>query len=558
MRSLSTILTFIIGALFGGVVVGVVTNPKLAILSKAEAVFAQIFEGKNTGISAPEQIRKLTQKMDFDAVEEILSQAHKASLIGEITYDELREMFRVFQSTAPKMQEFVEAWVDEARDSPYALSALTWNLYTAGWHMRGELSPQFSYMEGRLRFINLHERATRLARRAYEIAPNLVPASDAMLRLTLTNGSNSTTPPSGAAQQVRILEKVMALTPNRGSLVRALSITQPNWGGSFEGAVLICSKFADLVPDVDGYSTDICLVDAAYTYKHGAVVKYRAREALNGSDAEYLDYARRQDWEPGISRRQDQEILEYLEGEGSTDYKLARNYDRSVSDLQGSLSLTKVVYAAFIAETSEQLSTDPYNPKLIKFLTEPPFGALPGDYEDSHDEDFKLAKLALNAAPYDADVWNNIALVSHSSTHPTNAEEIPYFENAMIFANYKPAYFFEYLTAKRADHAAIYEGANNTNLTGQQLASVDEAVTCPLIRLVRSKEMMCLAVQNDDPYYYTTACEWDPVNDGFLDGLISQAESRNACDFEISSETMDLFVMEPSETDFTLPVPLRP
>ncbi len=69
---------------------------------------------------------------------------------------------------------------------------------------------------------------------------------------------------------------------------------------------------------------------------------------------------------------------------------------------------------------------------------------------------------------------------------------------------------------------------------------------------------MCLAVQNDDPYYYTTACEWDPVNDGFLDELISQAESRNACDFEISSETMDLFVMEPSETDFTLPAPLLP
>ncbi len=154
--------------------------------------------------------------------------------------------------------------------------------------------------------------------------------------------------------------------------------------------------------------------------------------------------------------------------------------------------LPEVVYAAFIAQTRDQLSTDPYNPELIKTLTEPPFGALPGDYEDSHDEDFKLAKLALIAAPYDAEVWNNIALVSHSSTHPTNAEEIPYFENAMIFANYKPAYFFEYLSAKRADHAAIYDGANNANLTEQQLASVDEAVTCPLIRLVRSKEMNVL------------------------------------------------------------------
>ncbi len=557
MGLFSSTSNFIFGAVVGGATVWAFLNPEFALQSKLENIFAQLFESRDTGISAPERIRQLTRSKDFEAVEEILAQAHQASLDGANAYGDLREMFRVFESTAPEMREFTETWLDEMPDSPYALTGLTWNLYAAGWHMRGTRLPQFSYEEGMLRFLGLHERATRLARRAYEVAPNLVPASDAVLRLTLTNGANTRIPMQRVNAQVRILENVMALTPNRGSLLRALTVTQPKWGGNFEGAVLICSKFANLVTDVEGYNTDICLVDAAYTYNYGAAVKERARVALEASDEAYLDFARRQDWEPGYSRRADNEVLEYLAGEGKTDIEMARNYDQKVSYVQGTPPISGDIYAANIAATRAKLGFDPYNPALIKALTEPPFGVRPGANLDVHDENFELAKLALNAAPYDADVWNNIAMVSHGSTDPASAEEIPYFENSMIFANYKPAYFFEYLSAKRADYSALYGGKTPANLTEQQTASLDEAVTCPLIKLIRFKEMMCAVVQNDNPYYYTTNCEWDPVNDGFLDRLISQAETRNSCDLEINTELFDLFVKTPTQTDFEFPEALR-
>jgi len=503
--------------------------------------------------TASQQIRRLILDMDFPGTQKVLRQAHQASLNGDNDYSHLRAMFTVFQSTAPEMREFTESWLDEMPDSPYAQTALTWNLYTAGAYMRGENLSQFTYGGALNRFNSLHNRANRLARRAFKTAPDLVPASDAVIRLVLTNGSTQTVPPSGVKQQTSVLNKVMELTPNRGSLIRALSITQPRWRGSFDGAVELCAKFAGQVKNVEGYNLEMCLVDAAYTYGYGPEIKELAREVLNTVDYGYLDYARRQGWEPGLSRAMDRKILEYLQGKGATDYQLAMSYDQFVSEPQGLPLVGKAAYIARQQEARDKLVTDPFNPQLIETLTEPRFGALPGEDKRDRTDAIRLAKLALNAAPYDPDVWRNIALIYHSSNDPTDASENPFFENSMVFANHYPAYYFDYLSAKRADFLAIRKQLGAGQLSEQQIATVDEAVICPLIRLIRTKKLMCSAIVNDNIRYQDASCSWEPQNDGTLRELVLSAERRNSCTKEISSDPIDLFNLTPAETDVSLP-----
>ena len=174
----------------------------------------------------------------------------------------------------------------------------------------------------------------------------------------------------------------MSLTPDRGSLLRALSITQPKWRGRFDGAIKLCSTFAKAVTNVAGYTTEVCLVDAAYTYQYDENVKNRAREMLQKIDVDYLDYARRQDWEPGYSRAADRDILKYLQGEGYADYEMALWYDGNVSKPQGLPMVGEAVYAARLDTAREKLASDPFNPDLIEILTRPRFGATPGEDEE--------------------------------------------------------------------------------------------------------------------------------------------------------------------------------
>ena len=54
----------------------------------------------------PQHLRQLSAAMDFGGAQEILQQAHHASLDGNNDFAELRELFRVFQSTSPDMREF--------------------------------------------------------------------------------------------------------------------------------------------------------------------------------------------------------------------------------------------------------------------------------------------------------------------------------------------------------------------------------------------------------------------------------------------------------------------
>ena len=97
----------------------------------------------------------------------------------------------------------------------------------------------------------------------------------------------------------------------------------------------------------------------------------------------------------------------------------------------------------------------------------------------NRDKKYEMAKLALQAAPFDPDVWLNIGEVLHSTGEPTDATENTFFENAITYANLRPRYFFAYLAAKRSDFEDIQHDLGAGLLPKEALETVDDAVICP-------------------------------------------------------------------------------
>lgn len=557
---------YVLAGILLGFFVGVAMLWSVASLTdRQRAFFATENSDLTVNPSTPKQetptkqdILRLAFDMDVVTVQEILAAAHRQSLNGELPIDDLRDLFSAFQSTAPEVKEFAETWVDEMPDSPYALTALAWNVYTAGWNMRGNDLIQFTFYEAAYRHYNLHERARKLAQRAFQAAPDLIPASDAVIMLVLTNSSGRSNPMEKVAIVSRTLDTVMELTPNRGSILRAMNVTQPEWGGNFEGAMQLCSDYADLATDVEGYTPEICMIDAAYAYDYSDEVRSRMREALRSTDLPYLDHARRSDWEPGISRAADKKILAYLQGDGSTDLKLALSYDRNVADINGSPRASKTVADNLRLETLEKLKSDPYNPSLISNIAEPRFAIGPDQDKNDRSDEITLTKSILKVAPFDPAYWSKIARFMHTTNDASNPDENPYFANTITFSNHSPTYFFQYLEAKTQDLKAIERRADAGELPDDQMVSADEAVTCPYIRLARLREMMCSNGIEHIPSYLTSNCANMTDHAAKLAKVIVEANSRNTCAAEINGEQKELYFLEVSDTEIVLPAFIAP
>ncbi len=503
-------------------------------------------------LTSKQEIFSLAFAMDINGVQKKLEAAHQQSLTGDLPLDDLRDLFSAFQSTAPEIKEFAESWVDEMPDSPYALTALTWNLYTAGWNMRGNDLIRFTFYEAAYRHNNLHERARKLAQRAFQAAPDLIPASDAVIMLVLTHSMGRPDPMEKVNFVSHTLKTVMELTPNRGSLLRAMNVTWPEWGGNFDGAIKLCSDFADLVTDVEGYTPEICMIDAAFYHDYGGEVRRSMREALRSTDLPYLDYARREDWEPGISRAADKKILAYLQTEGSTDLELAQLYDWNVADINGLPRTGTKVAENLRAQTLEELKTDPYNPSLVKKIAEPFFGIGPGQDKNDRSDEIALTKSVLKVAPFDPTYWSNIARFMHTTGDPTDPSENPYFANTITFSNHSPRYFFKYLEAKTQDLRAIEQRSDTDGLPSETMTAVDEAVTCPYIRLARLRELMCTNGKEHIPSYLRSHCANMTDHAEKLAEIIADASSRKSCTAEINGEQKELYFLEVSETYIAL------
>lgn len=100
----------------------------------------------------------------------------------------------------------------------------------------------------------MNGEALSLAEQAIRLDPRFLPASDAVIVLSVISVQ-------GEAALAE-LERIMALDPNRHSLVLTASNLTPTWGGSVELMLALCADFAGQVADVPDYTPDLCLAQS--------------------------------------------------------------------------------------------------------------------------------------------------------------------------------------------------------------------------------------------------------------------------------------------------------
>ncbi|MEM0949261.1 MAG: hypothetical protein AAGK37_17820 [Pseudomonadota bacterium] len=199
----------------------------------------------------------LIAAIDLPALDSALDQLELDAALGHVSFDHQREVYEAFKVTHPDMDGFIKEWRQAHPNSGHALLARAIHDRSIAFIVLGVKRGDLTYPEALPEFSDLSRSAVKAAVLAYELMPDHVLAADLMLSFATTRHA-----PEEASHY---LERVMTTRPNHGSLAVALYATNPGWGRSWQKAKQMCRDWAPRVPDMDGYSREICLVEAAFS-----------------------------------------------------------------------------------------------------------------------------------------------------------------------------------------------------------------------------------------------------------------------------------------------------
>lgn len=498
-----------------------------------------------------------------DPIETLLSSAHAGDFAGvEAQIRDApdrtaqRDLVWALAATDPATVDFTKAWVAAAPDNPTALTARAWSLYWAASKIRGERIRRHTWPPLLEEAGQMYREALSLAERATGLDPRFLPASDAVILLGVVTGR-------GEASLVE-LERIMALDPNRHSLVLTASNLTPAWGGSIELMEALCSYFAPQVADVPDYTSDICL----------------AQSILRGQV-----WGERKDWAIMVVEPQaDKSFLEREVMALAREYLLPANgiaLLRARLETEGRMSVYPILaphrdflrmgdlpdkggFAAAldldIAAASRAADRDPGNPKALSelanlFEIEDLFvegqvlrNSNPTDAEREAIAK-QLAELRLRRAT-DLDVRarrlihlaprNTAALefaVKHilpSGNDPLEMDRwaLSALTNATIYANYQEIQLGRIVLEAKGRYASLRERMAAGKAPAYTDAQLDEVYLCPYIRAVRIVDAVCA-----DHEWGVETCLLEsvwvaPSESGLKNTLYSEIMDRGACTAE--------------------------
>jgi len=190
---------------------------------------------------------------DITGVEAAFAEAHQQSLTGEITYDELRLLMHVLTRTHPDTVDFRERWLKDMPQSAYALTAMGWAIQNDSIDIRGGRASHETPSDALRAASYMKGEAHNLMQEAYRLAPDFIPASDGTIILS------GETKRLWGWQLDAIIQNVMDITPNYGTLVRASFLSSRAWGGAGpEFNAGLCNRYADKIPEYPDMNKDIC------------------------------------------------------------------------------------------------------------------------------------------------------------------------------------------------------------------------------------------------------------------------------------------------------------
>lgn len=504
-------------------------------------------------VASWEELHALVLAGEVAPVEAALRAAVEADKASTGEPDEQRKLFTLFTNSAPEIEDFLTRWLEERPSSALAMTAVGWHLWKLGWNARGEGSAGDTYPEAMAVFMADHERAFDLAIKAVAADPDLLAASDLMLRLTGTFGNFEVIPVE--------LERVMARHPNRGSLLRVMKSLAPQWGGSPAQVKLLCDRYAPMVASVPGYDAQVCAIDAVYAggFWDGDQ-RDEAHQLLVLTSNPVLDYARLDDALAGLgSPMQRVKVLEGVKAERGLTTIEARALDQAIAEKAGPGVLItqdewKIALGNAVDARRADADLDPFDPLTVNryVATAMDSEEVLGIKLDAADLTARLKRL-LAQVPFTARSWQLLGDLTGRDVAfgavdlDTIVATEPYFINAVVYSNYD----YDMVAALVSGKAwAITDPVNMMNsrdisaLSATELQRLDEVVHCPMIRQFRILRTVCMnrGIQEDQ-------CGNFPAGQFPILERLYKVNGRGACQAEGALGQADL-AYSPIRIDF--------
>ena len=459
-----------------------------------------------------------------------------------------RALFTVFWVTDPKIDAFTAKWLAKAPSSAYAMTARAKYLAALGRANRGEDTARTTYPAGVDIMQALDTEALALFVAASKAEPGLLAASDGLLVQTQTVAPEATLPLE--------LERIMALHPNRGSLMRAMFKLAPQWGGTADQVHIVCDRYAPMVTTPKDYTPEVCVVDAVFygRFTQGAM-RDAARVALETLSNPVLDYAR---------------LLDVMDNKGTAAHRLAVldkvKSERPLTANEGLIwdianievnniqtlppddtPTYKLALAGGLEDLRRAADRDPfYTTVVVDYISqlEQNFWQNGTDF-DRADADKRLQRL-LAAVPHSWRAWLRLAQLHYDYKPGTLQTTSDYLQNAIAYSNYGQIALQQALSGMiimTDGYSKRKATAGQLNQTPQDVAELDGLGRCPIVALIRIIQAVC-----DERGIGHQECF--SMNYAFLlDAMMADIQAREVCRTEASAP-LESLLHGPVPVDF--------
>lgn len=478
-------------------------------------------------------LRELAYSGDFSELESELEELQTAALSGQATFDYQRDVYGAFLTTDPRMHSFVENWLNQRPNSIHARVAKVWIDYQLGWNIRGTKYAREVHPDAFKIMRRLHRSASGMAWEIFKETPGFVPASDAIFRLepTVRTGGDL----------FEITLRIMAVTPNIGTLDRVVRLGEPRWGGEFELARKICAAFAHKVMTPANYTPELCMLRAVVYNKYDKETESWAWEILDAKENGTFEYLRNLDpslidWE---SKDAGDHARAYLDNEGASDFNVAYEYDQRIGSHTTLPPYGPHIEARAIVRAEDKLEHDPFDVKTLRFLIGRAIGHGGFDTAEGVAKLEKLTRALLTGSPFNGNDWSEYAMLVTFSVSPLDFNRPdPFYGNAVAYSNHTPEQLRTFMGYKvlrlEVFLAAQLQGVTEIEGEAIDYGAMTEAMVCPAIRLHRLWTQSCLNDRDD------FSCQTNASAEDAIANLYEQAVVNGICSYEKSADLEDL------------------
>lgn len=444
---------------------------------------------------------------------------------------------------------FVLDWAKSHPSSPYALAARADLYLTSSGNVRGQDWGSRTYPEALEKARRYNELGYRDARRAYELAPDYVPASDLVMLFARLRG--------GEGIDEKFVATVMAATPSRGSLERAVSAHNPRWGGDFAIAVSLCNAFADKVADSKGFDENACLAYATLIDQINDREQrdWAVEQAGKYDFPEFAQTAADALMQVPTDNELTRKTMErYFADPENLDVGYANFLDQVFRVPAGQPPILPRVEAAEVAMLERVLKTDPFKPDLLRKQMVLAQKYAEKTHQTPQDVWSGAARNLLAVSPYDPAVWRDLAYSREGFGVQGDYSNDPLYHTAIAYSNQGPDFLGGYGVVLWVRLGNALGKAYNKPLSAwseaEEFRALDQQQICTLTRVVRLYAVQCPSAGPSVCRMDKDILQWQ--------SLVDKAASFGLCGAERSARLEEIVFTPMDPGDAGLPPSVLP